>query len=460
MTVKYWTNYTKKKNSTAQPSGILANTLTVNLKEGTSVETPTFLVSGDILECSYVQAFGSKYYFVTDIKSVRKGLTEISCRMDPLATHKTEIGNYTALIERSAAHYDSKYPDPLVSIMNDEVVNDTAASVSFFSKTGCYAVSVLNDSGYGGTGFTTTYIMSTENVVRLSNYINTNWGSAATDVLDWLQATFLRTADSVISCIWIPISYDSISGSEYLVRVGVDNISGCYGKPVSSTNIASSSAESITIPHYYSDFRKFSPYTQCKLFIPMYGCIDINPGDFSDDVIKVGFYLDLTTGDCLAIITDGSDEMVTNVRYNAGVSCPVGRVASDVTGTLGGIFSTASAIGMARAGGQYAAIHGIAAAAAGVNTLATATGVTPAVQGSRGGRAMADLMSLRCITVAKKTQDPATLLTEAGRPCMDRYQISNCSGFVKCVNASISIDGIDSERDEINDFLNNGFYYE
>ena len=73
--------------------------MTVNLKEGTSIEKPTFLLRGDLFSCNYVQAF-NHYYFVDDIKSVRNGLTEIDCSMDVLATFKTEIGSYNALIER------------------------------------------------------------------------------------------------------------------------------------------------------------------------------------------------------------------------------------------------------------------------------------------------------------------------------------------------------------------------
>ena len=460
MNIKYWTNFSKRRNSTKQPTS--GTTLTVNLKEGTSIEHPVFLLSGDLFMVNYVEAFGH-YYFVDDVKSVRNGLTEISCSMDVLATFKTTIGAYNALIERSASFYDSSYADPLVSILNDpEVVDDVAYSPGLFSKTGCFCVSVLNDSGFGGTGFTTSYIMDRTNVVALSNYINTNWGSAAVDVVGWLQATFLKTANAIISCIWIPVSYDSVSGSEYMVRVGVDNISGCFGKPLSNTNIASSTANTITIPHHYSsgDFRQLPPYTQCKLFLPMYGCIDINPADFSGGTIKVGFYIDLTTGDCLAIITDSADEMVTSVRYGVGVNCPIGHLSSDVTGAISSGISTFRSAALFDQGGPLASIHAATAAVSAVNAVASIAGVTPSVSGSRGGRAMADHLAIHCITFAKLTQDPATLTAELGRPCMAKHAINTCSGYVKCVNASVDIPGMASEKDQVNDFLNNGFYYE
>lgn len=461
MTITVWNDFQKRKNSTLQPS-ITGSDITVVLKEGTSIEKPVFLLTGSDFTINYVKAF-DHYYFVDDIKAIRNDLSEIACSMDVLATFKTDIGAYNALIERSASFYDNSYADPLVSILNDpEVVDDVASSPGLFSKTGCYCVSVLNDSGFGGTGFTTSYIMDKTNVVTLSNYINTNWGSAAVDVVGWLQATFLKTANSIISCIWIPISYDSVSESEYMVRVGVDNITGCYGKPLSNTNIASSTANSITIPHHYSsgDFRQLPPYTQCKLFLPMYGCIDINPADFSGGTIKVGFYIDLTTGDCLAIITDSADEMVTSVRYGVGVNCPIGHLTSDVTGAISSGISTFRSAAMFDQGGPLASIHAAMAAASAVNAVASLTGVTPSVSGSRGGRAMADHLAIHCITFAKLTQDPDTLTAEFGRPCMANHVINTCSGYVKCINASVPIAGMSEEKDEVNDFLNNGFYYE
>ena len=38
--------------------------------------------------------------------------------------------------------------------------------------------------------------------------------------------------------------------------------------------------------------------------------------------------------------------------------------------------------------------------------------------------------------------------------------ISALSGFVKCRNASIQIAGFDGDQEQVNSFLNNGFYFE
>ena len=474
MTVKYWTNFTKKKNSTRQPTGILANTIDVNLKEGTSVENPTFLVTGDVLECSYVQAFGSRYYFVTDIKSIRKGLTEISCRMDPLATHKTEIGNYTAFIERSASFYDTDYPDPSVSVQNSIRTAEAKTSTSgFFYSGGYFVLSVLNNVG-SGTGFTTSYILDSADLEKMAQYVNIDWGNAAlgvTTVVEWLQATFLKTADSIIDCVWIPISnavYTATGAPVHneVVVVGIDSVtvggSPLYADRITAPFVATDSSFEITIPHIYSDFRRFAPYTYVKLCLPGYGAVDINPLDFKkNNKIKLSFSIDISTGDMFVALGNDDGHLVSTYSYNVGVSCPVGRVGSNVTASAAGILQTAAMFSNARAlpsGFQFGGA--LSATASAVNTLSTITGVTASVNGAKGGRAAMENLDIWCSVFARDTSDPDELLAESGRVCMATHQISTCSGYVKCLNASISIDGMESERDEINAYLNDGFYYE
>ena len=467
MNIWYWTNFKKRKNSTAQPPILTTNLLTVNLKEGTSIENPVFVITGDKFDIDYIKAFGEHYYFVTDVKSVRNGITEISCKMDTLATFKTDIGNYTAMIERSNTFYDAKYPDPAVSIKNDVVVDmNVAAAQSFFSKTGFFVISVLNTKG-SSVGFTTSYIIDDTNIKRIAQYVNTDWGSAATDILDWLQATFLKTAQSIIDCVWIPIAESQISGgpiSIETVEIGVDAIAGCTGYRLTGPCVLSDSA-TVNIPHYYSsgDFRRYAPYTTAKLLIPGFGSVEINPGDFEPSgTIKLGFVVDACTGDTICVLTNNDDEMIATYNYNIGVSCPVGKVGSNVTGTATGILSVASSIAMSRIpGNKYAAMSQYAAASEGINTLASAFGVTPSVSGSKSGRAFTGLsMRVYCTAIAKKTESLTEMQTLSGRPCMEQHQLSLCNGYVKCIDASVPIAGMEAERDEVNNFLNNGFYYE
>ena len=463
MTIAYWTNFTKRKNSTKRPTGT-GTSATVTLKETTSVEHPTFVLASNDFTINYVQAFGH-YYFVDDIKSVRNGLIEVSCSMDVLATFKTEIGSYTAFIERSASHVNSLLPDPYVSMLNAETLMSQTTSVgTLFNAGGFYVISVLNDVG-SGCGFTTYYATDISNIMDIAQYVNTTWGAAATDVVEWLQATFLKTADSIIDCIWVPFSLSLLVNQSATsfenIKIGVDTMPQASGYRFTAPFIAHKSF-TISIPHYYGDFRKGAPYTSGKLFIPGYGMADFNPLDFGQDSMTLAFDADVTTGDIVCYLKDASGKVIATYTYNVAVACPVGKVGSNASGTVSGLFSTVAGIAAAASSsGASAVASGIGATASAANTLATAVAPTVSVKGGKGGRALASNgLDIICTTISKLTTDPSDLATAQGRMSMGRAAISTCSGFVKCSDAAVPIAGMEGEKEAVNNFLNSGFYYE
>lgn len=464
MTIKYWTSFSKRKNSTKKPSS--GTSATVQLKEGTSIESPVFLLSGDLFDITYVNAF-DHYYFVTDIRSVRNGLVEIYCKMDPLASFKTDIGGYTALIERCSHTFDVAIPDPACAIFNYVDVYKATAS-SMLDDTGFFALSVLNTKG-SGVGFTCTYLVGRPTLKLIAQYVNTNWGSGLGpfDIVDWLQATFLKTAAAIISCVWIPLPMTVISSSwsdgPEVVEIGVDNVPGTDGYRMTAPGVAHHSVD-IDIPATYTDFRGSSPYTSIELYVPGYGIININPEELQlSKKITVEMDVDVVTGDTMVYVkAQQSQATISTLHYNLGVQCPVGQVGSDVTGSLAGIINTAANVMTAKVpGNRYASVSEIQAVGSGISTLATAIAPTTCVSGSRGGRALtANGLGYRVTVTEKHTQDPASLADNSGRPEMARHQISTIPGFIKCLDASVPINGMDAERDEINSFLNSGFYYE
>ena len=462
MTAEYWTTFAKRKNSTKQPSAT-GTSLTVNLKEGTSIEKPIFLISGDVFNISYIKAFGDHYYFIDDIKSVRNGLTEVSCSMDPMATFKTEIGSYSALVERSAYSYDADYPDPAVSVQNSIVSDHATDTVSHLDSTGYFALTVNNNTG-SGTGFMVTYFVTPAQLKQIAQYVNTDWGSAATDVVSWLQATFLKTADNIVDCRWMPIDVTAFSSDSVQVNmtVGVDTLN-ITAYELAYPTVAINSG-SISIPHYYSDFRRYAPYTMAKLYIPCYGMVDINTLDFAvSNTIYWVYYIDPQTGDAfVGLAADSSfNVVISTYTFNISVQCPVGRVATDIQGFMtSGLTTSAMVAGAMALPSKFSTAAGIATGASAINTISSMLGVTSSVHGTQSGRCMSLNLNFGLCLEAKVTQDPSTLTAEAGRPCMATHTISTIPGYIKCVNASIEIAGMEQERETINNYMNTGFYYE
>lgn len=84
--------------------------VSAEMKDETSILSPVLLVSGGaatFAECNYctIGDFG-RQYFVTDIRTISNGLTEISCRCDVLSTYATYLAELDAVVERQETEYN------------------------------------------------------------------------------------------------------------------------------------------------------------------------------------------------------------------------------------------------------------------------------------------------------------------------------------------------------------------
>ena len=88
------------------------------LREGTSIINPVIMISGanipTLKNANYMHIPDfNRYYFITDIKSVRNGLVEISGHVDVLQTYAGQIRNNTAIIKRNANSWNLYIEDGL-----------------------------------------------------------------------------------------------------------------------------------------------------------------------------------------------------------------------------------------------------------------------------------------------------------------------------------------------------------
>lgn len=76
------------------------------LKEESSIMTPTVLLeypvtSLAVCNYAYIPDF-QRYYFITDVRSIRATLTEVSLRVDVLSTYAESIRACTGIVARQA----------------------------------------------------------------------------------------------------------------------------------------------------------------------------------------------------------------------------------------------------------------------------------------------------------------------------------------------------------------------
>ena len=88
------------------------------LREGTSIINPVIMISGanipTLKNANYMHIPDfNRFYFITDIKSIRNGLIEISGHVDVLQTYASQIRNNTAIVKRNANSWNLYIEDGL-----------------------------------------------------------------------------------------------------------------------------------------------------------------------------------------------------------------------------------------------------------------------------------------------------------------------------------------------------------
>lgn len=86
--------------------------LTGTLRRETSVKTPIITIAGDetipFYNYAFIEEF-NRYYYITDIKSIRTGIWELSLLCDVLMSFRSDILNAYAVIENTQETDISKY---------------------------------------------------------------------------------------------------------------------------------------------------------------------------------------------------------------------------------------------------------------------------------------------------------------------------------------------------------------
>jgi len=434
----------KRLNSTKQPT--LSISINVNLKSGTSVESPTFELQGQIdwkWNYCYCQTFG-KYYFISNI-SYEKSMYYISCTCDYLASYKDEILANSPYVTRSAKYFNSNLSDCLFPCVSGANIVQAVSGSFGFSNDGSI---ILTTAGKSGNAF---HAMSPAQFSELCNYLySSTFIDALTDwtkIGDVITKQVFNTDDYIISACWVPVS---IGGGSDDISLGP--ISGCGTGTSLSQGRIWGKVVSLEVPHhsqYDADFeyRDVEPFSSYKLMIPYIGTIPID-GRFikKNRSLSIGMGMDI----------------------NGNIDCTVFSPA----GTYGHFFGSSGAnVGFSSRssnGGGEIVKGGAATIASGVtgNFIGAATGILSVVgglignditsSGSGGCVAQDDFCTITCTFSPQTTVD----IKNYGRPLCQPTLLSTLSGYTQTENAHITCSASDRGKAEIENILNGGVYIE
>ena len=457
MKIKYWKNFSKRRNSTKQPAATSATEIDVDLLEPCSTETPDFILNIVDTSINYVQAFGH-YYYVTDRIILDGPRMQISCAIDELASAKSDIAAGSAFIERSSILYSNQLIDPLVStdgVTDCQIISPSETTPFAQSNAGYYIIGVINNEPWASPGMCMYYVLS--DLTDLKRYFS----SPGSNVQQWAEKTFGHTFDTIISCKYIPIKASKITTTSKNINLGNDDI----GIPAGAvTSYMADHTDTFTVPaSVVATFRKLDPYTSFKLFIPNYGIV-IVPGSCVNDTIKVKYKLDLITGEIFAkviTVNGNTDNLVASIQYNIGIDIPITQLRTVTPNTINGIVGGAAALTGAMTGNPL--LVGGAVASGSMGIISGIADQAISVKGGMGGRSMIDdNQSYLYINIVGSTdmQNDA-LRVYYGKPYMEVNNLSQASGgYVKTRKASISTHLTPNETEAVNAALDSGIYLE
>ena len=448
--------FSKRKNSTAVPNG-QGYERDLTIKNGSSIITPTFLVAGESFDYNYC-SFNGRYYWITDITSVRNEMWEVQCRVDVLASWKNEILNSKGFVKYSSSDNNQNIKDGRNVVTGNVERTASYLNMQMFDIDGSYILATLSGpaSEAINNSFSVLYGMESGSLGALAQEFN------SPDALTAIRQYFDNPTETIVFCRWLPRNL--IGGPTRIVPVKF----GDYESSVTGTLIEDNYATEIgdiTIPWQKSDFRNYEPYSSAILYLPGVGNVSIPLSSLAGlDVLSIQCVMDYVTNQIHYQVADGTGaNIIGTYSGSVGVDIPISAIQSgNVGGILAGIGGIAGGIGAVATGGMSlgaAAAIGGGLYAAGVSSLSQNIRATGSFSGGYNVKAGGTTIHLE-IFRNQSVQEPSEYVDTIGNPCMKTRNISGLSGYCQTEDFQVSGNMLDTEKSEINNLMNGGVYIE
>ena len=446
MATAYTYTFSKRHNSTKRPTDS-GTAVTVTLKGGCDLLAPIFLLEYSGTPSFNYMAFGTRYYFVTGIKSVRNNLWEVSAEVDALATWHTDISAMSPYV-LYYSHTNTEIADRRLTPKTTQTTHSNTASFGFLGKNHCFILTVIGEDqtasfavtpsqirdlyGSDTNGYIDRYEASLNDLL-VNHPIS---GATVEDVLidmgrffcDYLKTaagafTYAGTvSDNIKSCIILPVQAGAIGGTPGVnIKVGAIN-TGVDAFRISDRYITDSAT--VNIPWQASDWRRLDPYHEIYLYIPAIGLIALSPSDLVGETsLTVKMTMDTLSGDAIFEVKSAT-KCVYYCNTNLATGYALGSSQTNPAGAMNSILALAGA-----------AMGNPAAALGGALGVANSMKPTPTCIGSNSGGAILGIGAdeITCYTVFHDTNvSPSSISAEKGTPYNGVLSLSGVSGYVLC----------------------------
>lgn len=471
----YLFGFSKKKNSTIQPSLSNGDRFDCEIKEDTTILNPVILINPNTpgmptpfvpsyYTYAYIDKF-SRYYFISNWKYVA-GLWEGYLTVDVLATYKSLIGNLSEYVLRSASSFSTEISDGIYPCTTNYAVNKSMIDLGL-STTGFYVVGLISNSSAVSEGAVSYYIMTASQLANFKSYLMSETFLDANSLtnLEYMSKELIKCVYNpyqyIVSCKFFPFSVPSGTGTS----VSTVNF-GWWSIPQSAKLISGLNTVTVQSPHFTAPahpqslrgrYLNHAPYTEMYVMQPFIGTVvlDTNKIEATNEIM-ITVTCDLISGEAVIDITN----VTRGLRLYESVitfaqDIPLAQISQDLIG-MGR--TAVNAIGDVASGFMSGGIVGaIAGGASGI--LNTIEASVPILQSSGvNGNKSNYYFPADFYTVHRQVVDED--YNHRGRPLCAIRKINTLEGFIMCADAHAEISCLDDERDIIVNYMNTGFYYE
>lgn len=517
-------NFSKKINSTKQPSGGTA--ISGTFRTPFNVLNPVLQIESesDAFPYNYMSWYDdsceiTRYYWIQNKVWYPTGIIEISLEEDTLATYKSGIRNMDAFVVRSANNFNPLISDSYYATEEGVDVTYTDSISPLSSTNGFYVVAIACqdyrlgwiDYYFAKKGGVMYFICNTDDLKELINWLNFT-GSTG----EWADYDPFSRIVSVkyvpVAVTWVDVEEDELlpqyTGYTWLFHhtyVDEDGVTQtAYYNWILHKTISLNGATSKTLiytmfwqnhPQYSANkkYLNYPPFTDVELKVGPFGQVRLPlnkiPQDDTDLAINVELTIDLISGLSRLNVYSNVSDNETFIYYTEDYSCVVDIpityerynkysdiMQRDFSHDVGIAESVTQMLsGAAQAGvGGYAGSGG--AIAQGINMIASG-----AVGLDKVNKKYAiDSYNMSIPNFASKVSNGNWIKMDedwyliqrsilisgdspdiVGRPKNAQASLGDCSGYTLCNAASFEDENATIvEITMVNEFLNNGFYLE
>ena len=444
---------------------------------------------------AYVADF-SRYYFIDDWTHDR-GRWTAHLRADVLASFKAQIADEDLYVLRSSAEYDGYIPDGKYPLESSHSYNSLALP-NAISLSGGYSAAPKTytdvwgknyEDGYWCVGITSGapaaqgganwYIMTMTGFAELCRSINALSIDDMGELLEGIKIAIADPIKWVNKVIWTPfpipgkVPSDSQTTTLYLGKYSITLHGASYFRPVQAMSHFAYNLTDIPAHPQMSARGRYTaspPYSKYTLRFYPFGDLNIDGTELAGRRLVLSGVYDYSTGmgrlEMTATDDNGNGKAyLGSAAGMMGVPVPMTQAAVDVIGgALGAgsmLVGTATAM-MGVATGNYAAL-GKSAADFGGGIMSTLSAAFPSPKSAGGG---GDFMTWsgdnmqRPHLISEFWTIADIYNAEHGRPLCKVRKPKNIPGYIMANNAKIEITGLKSEEEQIEGYMNGGFFYE